>query len=212
MTSRWFKSFGEPVKASMEFFKNPSMDTFGGALLGGESMNHEQFGAIADKTPWNDESFFNKFKDSTVGSRDFRQGAGTIGGLLGAYFGGSALMGSGSGGAGSAGGAETSPWVMGEGGMYTLPGEGGSSSFGGISEPPAGTNWWNMASKGMKLGNLLGGGTQGQQQGGSSPYGSINSTTAWINRLNEEQRRSLLAQNLRNQKRMEGEDMGAFYG
>ncbi len=104
------------------------------------------------------------------------------------------------------------PWVESGSGMYTLPGEGGSSAYGTLGEPAAGTNWWNMASKGMKLGNLLGGGTQGQAQGGQSPYGSANNTTAWINRLNDEQKRMLLAQNLRNQQRMEGDDLETFYG
>lgn len=147
-----------------------------------------------------------------MGAGSAGSGAGTGAGTAGAGAAGGAGAAAGEGTAAGFGAAEASPWVESSGGLYTLPGEGGSSAYGSLAEPAAagGTNWFSLANKGMKLGNMLGGG-QGQQS--RTNGGGVDSTTAWINAQNAENKRMMLAQNLRNQKRMEDDqDWTSQYG
>lgn len=83
------------------------------------------------------------------------------------------------------------------------------SSMGGAA---GGTNWWNLASKGMKLGNMLNQ-QQAQQYSQGSP--SSNGINDWVNSQSEGNRRLMLAQNLMNKQRMEspqGQNTGNQYG
>jgi hypothetical protein len=153
MTSRWFGSFTQPIKATRDFIRRPTMETFGGALLGGEKMNNEQFAAIAEKTPWNDESGVKKFTDSTTDSRDFKQGAGALGAILAAIYGGGAAMGGGSSGGaagGSAGGAAAGSGTA--AGSYGAGSYGTAAGYGGATAPAAYGGTTGAATSGGLLG------------------------------------------------------------
>lgn len=171
--------FGAPVRATTEFLENPNIETFGGALLGAEDQNWNLFNGVSDVTPgsW-DNSITNFGSANTVDSPDFRRAAGWTGAALGAYYGLGAL-GAGEGaaggaeGAGAAGAAESSPWVESSSGMMTLPGEGGSSTYGSLAEPSAGFDWMKLAQQGMKMGQGMGNkqSSGNQMKDDYDPYG-----------------------------------------
>lgn len=98
----WFDSVVEsvsaPVRRTIEFVNDPNINTLGKAALSGEEMNMKMFESIAQTTPnKEDDDTVQSVSDATVGSKDVQNAAGWTAAVLGAYYGGGALMNSGYG-------------------------------------------------------------------------------------------------------------------
>lgn len=99
----WFSSvvsgiksaLDKPIQATKTFIDNPTLENFGGVVLGAEASNAQTFKNIAGSTPSSrDDALAEKYDSTFVDNPTVRKGAGVAGLVVGSYFGAGALAGS----------------------------------------------------------------------------------------------------------------------